>query len=303
MKTFEKVAYQGWENCHKLSNGVVELIITGDVGPRVIRFGFVGDENEFGEFADMVGKTGGYGWRIYGGHRFWHAPEDPVRTYYPDNEPVEVKDQGEFVHVVQPTEPTTGIQKELDIYLAEDEGKVKVVHRLRNHNLWPVELAPWGVSVMATGGVAIVPLPPRGTHTENLLPANTLTFWAYVDMSDPRWTWGHKYVMLRQDVDRTAPQKFGAKGLQGKAAYARNGHLFVKTFNYFPEETYPDMGCAVEVFTNEQFLEVETLGPVVNLKPNQTVEHVEHWFLFDDVPMPSREEEVEATVAPKLETV
>ncbi|MBN2501130.1 MAG: hypothetical protein JXB38_10160 [Anaerolineales bacterium] len=303
MRTMEKVAYQGWENCYKLSNGKVELIITGDIGPRLIRFGFVGGENEFGEFTDMVGKTGGDEWRIYGGHRFWHAPEDKVRTYYPDNDPVEVTDMGAFVRVVQRTEGTTGIQKELDIYLSDTEAQVKVVHRLRNHNLWPVELAPWGVSVMATGGVAIVPLPPRGSHEENLLPANTLTFWPYVDMSDSRWTWGHKYVMLRQDVGMTAPQKFGAMGLEGKAAYARNGHLFIKTFPYIAEAAYPDFNCAVEVFTNEQFLEVETLGPVVNLMPGGTVEHVEQWYLFDDVPLPTNEAEVEAHVAPKLAAV
>jgi len=303
MKTFEKVAYRGWENCYKLSNGKIELIITGDVGPRVIRFGFVGGDNEFAEFEDMVGKIGGDEWRIYGGHRFWHAPEDPVRTYYPDNDPVEVTDMGEFVRVVQQTEPTTGIQKELDFYLSAEEAKVKVVHRLRNHNMWPVELAPWGVSVMATGGVAIVPLPPRGSHAENLLPCNTLTFWAYVDMSDPRWTWGHKYIMLRQDVNMPAAQKFGATGLHGKAAYARNGHLFVKTFTYFPEATYSDMGCAVEIFTNEQFLEVESVAPLVNLEPGGTVGHVEYWYLFEDVPMPTNEADVDASIAPKLDSV
>jgi hypothetical protein len=233
----------------------------------------------------------------------WHAPEDRVRTYYPDNYPVEVTDTGAFVHVAQETEPTTGIQKEMDIYLSAEEAQVKIVHRLRNHNLWPVELAPWGLSVMAAGGVAILPLPPRGSHTENLLPANTLTFWPYVNMSDPRWTWGHKYIMLRQDVDRPAPQKVGATGKLGKVAYARNGHLFVKTFTYFPEATYPDMGCAVEVFTNEQFLEVESVAPFVNLAPGETVEHVEHWYLFDDVPTPTNEAEVETNVAPKLEAV
>ena len=36
----EKVSYGGWPNCVRLNNGKVELIITTDVGPRVIRFGF-----------------------------------------------------------------------------------------------------------------------------------------------------------------------------------------------------------------------------------------------------------------------
>ena len=88
MQTFEKVNYRGWPNCYRLSNGILELIITADVGPRIIRFGFVGQDNEFAEFEDMMGQTGGDEWKIYGGHRLWHAPEIPGRTYFPDNTPV-----------------------------------------------------------------------------------------------------------------------------------------------------------------------------------------------------------------------
>jgi len=45
----EKVEYKGWHNCYRVTNGEVELIVTGDVGPRVIRFGFVGGQNLFKE--------------------------------------------------------------------------------------------------------------------------------------------------------------------------------------------------------------------------------------------------------------
>ena len=43
----EKTSYQGWPNCYLISNGVVEAIVTGDVGPRIIRYGFVGGRNLF----------------------------------------------------------------------------------------------------------------------------------------------------------------------------------------------------------------------------------------------------------------
>ena len=67
--TMEKVSYAGWPNCIKLSNGQIELIVTTDVGPRIMRFGFVGGQNLLNEYKDQVGKTGGDEWRIYGGHR------------------------------------------------------------------------------------------------------------------------------------------------------------------------------------------------------------------------------------------
>jgi hypothetical protein len=299
----EKVSYAGWPNCHRLSNDLVELIVTADVGPRIIRFGFVGEENEFQEFEDMLGKMGGDEWRIYGGHRFWHAPEIQPRTYYPDNNPVKVEQYDDFVRVTQPIEPTTGIQKEIDLYLSPGRAHVKLTHRLRNTNLWAVELAPWALSVMARGGVAVIPLPPRGSHEEKLLPANTLTLWAYTDMSDARWTWGHKYVMLRQDPTLERPQKAGLMVPDGWAAYARDGHLFVKRFNYVPGAKYPDWGCSVETFTNADFLEVESLAPLVYLAPDAFVEHVENWFLFHDVPVPKDDADVDRYVLPKVHSI
>ena len=300
----EKINYQGWPNCYRLSNGLVDLIVTTDVGPRIIRFGFAGDVNEFKEFDDDLGHIGGEVWRVYGGHRLWHAPEDWGRTYAPDNSPIALEDHESFVRLVQPAEPIAGIHKEIEIALQADEGhgngRVAVTHRLRNENRWPVELAPWALSVMAPGGVAIVPQPPRGPHEENLRPANSLTLWAYTDMSDARWHWGHKYVLLRQDSSASRPQKVGILVKDGWAAYARGGHLFVKSFDTIPGATYPDFGCNVELFTNADMLEVESLGPLVTLEPGQATEHVECWFLFKGVPEPDDDAAVEEWVKPRV---
>lgn len=137
MREFTSVAYGGWENCFRLSNGRVELVLTGDVGIRIIRFGFAGQENEFYEDPAQLGKVGGTEWRSYGGHRFWHAPEASPRTYSPDNQPVQVNQHGDFVRVTQAVEPLTGLQKELDIFLDEQNPHVKVVHRLTNTMMYP----------------------------------------------------------------------------------------------------------------------------------------------------------------------
>jgi hypothetical protein len=299
----ERIEYKGWPNCYRIANDIAELIVTADVGPRVIRFGFVGEDNEFKEYEEMVGKTGGDEWRIYGGHRLWHAPEVKPRTYFPDNFPIKIEKHSAFVRVVQPTESTTGIEKEIDVALADDKPQVKVIHRLRNTNPWAVEFAPWALTVMAQGGKAIIPMPPRGTHEENLLPVNTFTLWAYTDMTDPRWTWGQRYVMLEQDPKRESPQKLGVKVPDGWAAYARNNHLFVKKFSFEAGATYPDFGVNVETFTNNDMLELETLGPMTRLEPNESVEHVEDWYLFDNVPEPKSDDEVDEYVLPKVESV
>jgi hypothetical protein len=301
MMTLTKESYRGWPNCYRLSNGVVDLVATTALGPRIVRFGFVGEENEFVELAGDLGQTGGDVWRACGGHRLWHAPEDPVRTYQPDNQPVELVQKAESVRLIQPTEPGTGIQKEMELAPMEGKARVQVIHRLQNHNLWPVELAPWALSMMNTGGVGLLPLPPRGTHPENLVPNTSLVLWAYTDMTDARWTWGRELIMLRQDPGLATPQKVGLRASLGWAAYARNGHLYVKTFALVPGATYPDLNSSVELFANDELLEVETLGPLVRLEPGAAVSHTETWHLFRDVPQPQTEAEALAALLPIVE--
>ncbi|HUK81484.1 MAG TPA: hypothetical protein VLZ12_02520 [Verrucomicrobiae bacterium] len=296
----ERRKHKGWTKCYRLSNALVDLVLTADVGPRIIRFGFVGDNNEFCEFEEMLGKRGGNEWRIYGGHRLWHAPEAEPRTYAPDNSPVKVERHDRFLRCIQSTELTTGIQKEIDVRLSPNKAQVEVTHRLRNTNAWAVELAPWALSTMAPGGTAIIPLPPRGSHPENLPPVNTFTLWAYTDMTDPRWTWGFKNILLRQDSRAKLPQKIGVMVPDGWTAYTRNEHLFVKQFRFDATARYADFGSNVEVFTNNRMLELETLGPLVHLQPWMTVEYVERWSLFRGVPMPMNDADVDRHVRPKI---
>ena len=295
----KKVAHQGWKNCCRITNGRVELIVTTDVGPRVIRFGFVGGPNLFKEYAADRGRRGGRKFVIYGGHRLWHSPEATPRTYFPDNFPVAVERQAGTVRFVPPVETANGIQKEIEIRLSPNRARVELIHRLRNTGPWPVEFAPWALSVMATGGTCIIPLPPRTTHPAGLLPTGLISLWPYTDMRDPRWTWGQKYILLRQVPGPTAlPQKIGALVPAGWAAYANHNQLFVKKFACVPGATYADFGCNFEAFTNSDMLEVETLGPLTKIAPGQAVEHTETWLLFDGVPTPQTDRDVDRQILP-----
>lgn len=275
----EKVNYGGWSNCIRLTNGQVELIVTTDVGPRIIRFGFAGGQNLFKEVNEQLGKTGGSEWRAYGGHRLWHAPEAVPRTYAPDNSPVKYRWDGKTLVLSQPIETATGIVKEMEVTLDANDNHVKVLHRLVNKNQWEVELAPWSLTVMAAGGRAIFPQEPRRTHSEYLLPVRSMVMWAYTDMKDPRWTWGSRYIQLRQDIKATSDQKVGLMNTMGWAAYTLGGELFLKRFGFDSGAIYPDLGCNTETYTDPSMLEVETLGALRKIPPDGNVEHTEHWFL------------------------
>ncbi len=165
------------------------------------------------------------------------------------------------------------------IRLAASGSGVEVLHRLTNRNAWTVELAPWALTMMAQGGMAIVALPPRGSHDEILAPTNPLTMWAYTDFTDPRWKFTKKYLMLRQDPKNATSQKTGLFNANTWAAYSLGSDLFVKRSKADPARRYPDFGCSFETYTDANFLELETLGLLGRLEPGASVEHTERWSL------------------------
>ena len=139
------------------------------------------------------------------------------------------------------------------------------------------------MTMLAAGGTEVVGFPPRGKHPEVLLPTNPLVMWAYTDFSDPRWRFTQKYLILRQDPKMAAPQKVGLFNADTWAAYLLGSDLFIKRLKADPARTYPDFGCSFETFTNADFLEMESLGPLAKIEPGGAVEHVERWTLRKNV--------------------
>jgi hypothetical protein len=297
MSMIHKITDKAWGDCIALQNDQVELLIPLSVGPRIVRYAFRGGINPFNEYPFQLKETNREKWYSYGGHRLWHAPEDAVRTYIPDNEPIRVETCGEALRLVQKIEPITQIQKEMDVTLDSSGSHVRVVHHMRNHSLWDIRLALWAVSVMAPGGKAILPLPPRGGHESNLLAQTSLNLWAYTDMQDPRWTFGQKFITLRQDPESASAQKMGIAQSGGWVAYVNHGQAFITRSKYQPDQVYPDRGSHFELYTDKKCTEVEALSPFVTLAPGSAAEFVEDWNLIDQVGECGTEEEIERQFA------
>jgi hypothetical protein len=302
----ERIEYRGWENCWKLSNGTVELIVLADVGPRVVWYGLRGGENQFHEAQRDAGKTGSAEYRHYGGHRLWVSPE-VERTYFPDNVPVTVSRHGNAVRFTAPCEdapPGTKLQKEMEIDLDPQGSGVRVMHRITNRDGAATELAVWALTMMRGGGRAILPLPARhAMDEEHLLPVGVFAVWSYTDFADERWQLGTEFVQLTQAANpsgRFRNQMGGIFNPAGWGAHFRRGALFVKRARVIAEARYPDGGCNFEVYTNPELLELETLGPLVELKPGETAEHEERWWLFENVPDGDGEGWVRKVVVPRV---
>ena len=97
VKEIEK--FKEYGKCVSISNGVIEALVTIDLGPRIISFGYVGGTNFMSsdraayepktdkEYTDFWGE--GRAWENFGGHRIWLSPESYPETYLPDDRKVD----------------------------------------------------------------------------------------------------------------------------------------------------------------------------------------------------------------------
>jgi hypothetical protein len=91
-------------------------------------------------------------------------------------------------------------------------------------------------------------------------------------------------MVLRQDPENRVPQKLGTWNANTWGAYLLHGELFVKRYEATAgPAAYPDYGCCYETFTNQDILELETLGPLTCLPPGESVTHTEQWSLHRGV--------------------
>lgn len=279
MKTLD---YQGIE-CIELSNRKLRLLITKSVGPRILSLQVDGSENIFAELGDATLECPGSGnFHFYGGHRLWYAPEDPARTYLPDDSPVEVTSLDQGVLLMQPAEERTGIQKQIRVQLASGDAIVWVVHILTNLGSKSIELAPWAITQLKTGGTAVLPQSTGLTEGNPTLPNRSLVLWPYTNLQSNHIDWENEYLTIDANMQE-GQIKVGLPNPSGWIAYFLDNVLFVKRAMYHSQKDYYDFGSSSECYCDPRFLELETLGPKIELQAGDSVSHTETWKVYSDV--------------------
>ena len=268
-------------NCLEISNGDAKLIVSTDIGPRILFYGFDGGENILGWHPEAEVNTELGKWKPYGGHRLWRAPENMPLSYAPDNNPVEFTEEGDLsVRLVPPLESATHLQKEMTVTITASGTGVTVDHKITNYGDAETEISAWALTIMRPGGTVVIPNEPFKPYSpETLLPVRSLALWSYTDFTDPRWRFEKEHIRLRVDENVNTQQKIGILNRQGWAGYEWENLSFIKRFDLVENAVYPDMNSNMEVYTDGGFVEMETLSPLKKLEPGEEVRHTEQWEL------------------------
>lgn len=277
-----EVNYGIFGKCLRMTNGEKELLVTLDIGPYVIRYGYIGEDNMFFEDVDKFATNDVTNspykqdlWWVVGGHRLWCSPEIAPRTYYPDYYPVECRVEGGKAVLIAPMQEWSQIQCTTEITMAED-GNVTLEHKITNMNAWDIELAPWTVTVMNAGGVAYIPQNKRET---GFFPNKWVCFWDYTPMNDSRIALGSDYITVSMDPENDVAAKVGVLNEHGYMVYLNKGNAFIKRFGFVEGAKYPDNGCNCESYTCKKYTEMECLSPIMRIAPGASASHSESWEL------------------------
>jgi hypothetical protein len=261
-----------------LESGHLSVEVLADAGPRIVRLALAGSsENVLGEVADVGWDTPWGRYNLHGGHRLWCAPENPPLTSAPDEGDLLVEERPHGIRLER-REPQTGLRKSMEIELAGDRAALTIGHGVRNEGDEPVELAPWAITIMPLGGVAILPQQKGPVGESEVLPNRSLILWPYSSVTDPRLELGDELVLVHAVATET-PFKVGYLDRAGWSGYLRGELLFCKHFDPQPERDHADLGSNAEVYCNDRTLELETLAPLVRLEPGHETGHRERWEL------------------------
>lgn len=247
---------------------------------RIMSLSLIGKPNMLADISGAPPISTPWGdFHFRGGHRLWHAPEAMPRTYAPDTGEMIITDLPDGVILETQTEPGTGIRKRIEIHLVKDRPSATLTHTLINDGLWPVELAPWTITQFRLGGTVILPMPVGNVDAAGLLPNRQISFWPYARINDPRLSLRDDYIIFKADA--LPPFKMGYFNPHGWLAYWIDGVLFRKTFGAQSGASYPDNNSNAEIYCNDEFVELESLGPLTKLIPGASIQHIEAWDVFD----------------------
>ena len=274
----EEITVQG-HPCHAVDRGGPRVVITTDVGPRILSV-TLPDGTGDGLLASLpdlrIDRQGWPRFQLHGGHRLWAGPEIPETTYLPDDGPIAVERTTDGV-ACSYLEPETGLRR--TVRVAPDAAAVVVDHVLTNSGASPIEVAPWAITMCTPGGEAWMPRFMGASDAHGVLPNGALVTWPYTRLADPRLVLDDPILRLRSVAGATTPCKIGVAGRAGWIAYRLGGAVLVKRVEYLEGTTYPDLGASLQCYSGGDFLEIETLGPLVTLAPGASIGHQETWSL------------------------
>jgi hypothetical protein len=206
-------------------------------------------------------------------------------VYFPDNHGVTVTEMKDGLKLVGSIEPDTHTRKSISIQTSPNRPFLMIKHMIKNHGTESIRLAPCAITMLRPDSTALLPQQVGLVDKDGFLPNRNLSLWSYSRWDDPRLELGQDLIQVKSDSSKRA-LKLGYFNVLGWLGYVFEDVFFLKRFGVRRDEAYPDNGCNAEVSSTDRMIELESLGALVDLKPQEELVHTETWELYrtNDIP-------------------
>jgi hypothetical protein len=275
------IKFDGFDAVELLTSEVRLVIVTAR-GPRIAFLGKPGDANLL---YWAPGKHQRGEWDILGGHRVWltrPGADEPEETYAPDNGVCTVETHADGVTVTGALDPVHKLRRGFSVRVL-GANRIQVDNFVRNESdmLW-------------SGGLWAITCTVPGAKSEYIAPLGDGSSWDYATIVTFRtWGGGHGGVGFADEQFATTKDAFVLRpsGRENKRMFKADagvlalndpgrGVLFAKHVAYQPGGDYPlGTNFALYVGPDNFMVEMESMAPVVTLKPGQSSTHTETWVL------------------------
>ncbi|NLW50945.1 MAG: DUF4380 domain-containing protein [Candidatus Brocadiaceae bacterium] len=290
-----RVPYRGWEDALLMTNGDAVVVIVPQVA-RIMEYSTAGGENLLwikDELAPEVsGSPGTQGhtrqWENFGGYKLWPAPEKVWRNPPPwelDRGAcrVEVSRDGVVTMIGLPC-PDFGLRFDRQFTLAPAGSRLEVKQTAVNISDKPITASIWDVTQVRHDVDAFVPMGPGARYR-------------MVDREPFRQQWTFVDGMMVLNTSGADGKAFFS-GPPGWLGCRRGEEVYLKVFEIDPTLP-PDPETPREVYTCKDYVELEVVGPAVELQPGESTTLTEYWYLLP-VPEPVNTNEDLVRVAREL---
>lgn len=267
-----EIIYDNFGKCIKLENDKYELIISIEFGPRILSFKSkqIGD-NILKNDIKISKKVLGDNWNLIGGHRFWHGPEKIPDSYIPDNSYVDYNIIENGIIFNSEEEKYTKLEKKLEITFTNN--KVKLKHILINRGIKIREACCWGITVLKANGYAKI---KDNKDCCGLNASKHISFWPYSNIGDSRICFLKNQIAINVNLKDNTPLKIGFNGFNNEIEYCTDKLVFIKSMDVL-SGVYPDHNSPFQIYTKGNYIELETLSPIISINKDESIEHIEYW--------------------------
>lgn len=279
-----KGVYRDWPETAFLSAhyAPVKAVVTSKAGGRIMRFELEG-ENLIYEHEGSDGKTFEKegNWFMVGGYQLDVGPETRgipghMKLWLGEYDMKIAEDKAVILSSTGGGELGLKLQKR--IKLESREGWLFVEQSMTNVSDKPQSYLLWDRTLCKAGGYVFFPTKKQGSAFKD--------GWALREGNEYNGQNPfHEKVRIAKDGLFIAKAegkgaKIGADSDAGWMGYVVGDLLHIRTFDYYPDGNYSDANCVVQVYFSDSVCELEPMSPEVTLKPGESYEFEEKWYLM-----------------------